>query len=246
MKQLLSFDIEIYNEIPEGTNNPDLHNLTPSIAALAWNVNSTVEYFWNDPYMTKDESIRLVNRMMEYSQLGYHVYGWNILGFDLPLIAYYSGMIKEVSELAINAIDPMFMVHCYKGYYLGLDSVLVGCGLETKVHSVTLNDKTVFSDMSGKKAPLLWRNGEFSAVMEYLEGDVIQPLKLALFIEQNGFMRWTSKAGKKQMITSKLMTVKECLGLPEQDQSWMTNPKPRKSYLEWMDLEVLNSKGINL
>lgn len=248
ISNLISFDLEIYDELPEGTTNPDLTTIIPSVAAFA--INSfeldEVKYFFDIPHMTKETAGIIVNEMLEYHKAGYRVYGWNILGFDLPIMAHYSGMKKEVSMLALNSIDPMFIVHCNKGYYLGLDKVLTGCGLETKIHSVKLNDGSICSDMGGAKAPMLWRNGEHAAVMEYLAGDVVQPLKLADFIDSKGHMTWTSNAGKKQTLRTELITVKDALKLPEVDQSWMSNPKSRKSYLEWMDDGVLEENGIKL
>lgn len=243
--KLLSYDVEIFNEIPEGTNNPDLATLIPSTAALAIDYDfENVEYFYDDPHMTVETARRLVEKMIKYSEDGYHVYGWNILGFDMPLIAYYSGMLKEVSELSMNAIDPMFLVHCNKGYYLGLDSVLMGCGLETKIHEVKLNDGSMLKEMSGKKAPILWRGREFSAVNEYLGGDVVQPLKLGEYIETNKKMKWTSKAGKPQYVFTDLITTRDAIKLPTVDQSWMSNPKPRSDYYMWMDKSVLSKEGI--
>ncbi len=248
ISDLVSFGLEIYNEIPEGTQ-PDLRKIIPSVAAYVINEYSAdkVNYFFDVPHMTRETSIKIVEKFMEYHEKGnYRVYGWNILGFDLPVLAYYSGMIREVSLLALNCVDPMFIVHCHKGYYLALDKVLAGCSLETKIHSVELNDGSILSDMGGAKAPLLWRNGEHAAVMEYLAGDVIQPLKLADFVASRGYMTWTSNAGRKQTIRTDLISVIDALKLPEVDQSWMTNPKPRKSYLEWMDKDVLDRNGIKL
>ncbi len=232
----ISYDVEIVENI-EGEDF-DLRNFTPSIAAICTTVDK-VEFFYDDPYMTKETGKKLVNRMMDLYKEGYIPFGWNTMGFDFPLLAHYTGMYEECAKLSLNSIDAMFMVVAIKGYYLGLNKVLIGANIEEKVHSVTLNDKSNFSDMSGAKAPLLWRNKEFSAVKEYLWGDVVQPLKLAYDIRQREQLNWTSSAGKKLSVKTPLLTVKECLELSVPDTSWLDKPKYRHEYYNWIPLEIL-------
>jgi len=68
--------------------------------------------------------------------------------------------------------------------------------IESKVHTVTMSDGSILDSMSGKMAPMLWRNKEYEAVKTYLAGDVIQPIKLAQAIEKQGRIFWFSKTGK--------------------------------------------------
>jgi hypothetical protein len=98
--------------------------------------------------------------------------------------------------------------------------------------------------MNGKKAPELWRNGEFEAVKTYLRGDVIQPLKLADAILRNRGIRWTSKTGKPMMQYTGLNPVKTLFSLPVPDTSWMTNPKSRKDFVSWMPKNILEENGV--
>jgi len=235
-----SYDIEIVEDLPEG-ETVDLRKITPSIGAIATSV-SDVEFFYDLPYMTKETGVRLVNRMMKLYRQGYIPFGWNSLSFDFQLIAHYTGMYEECATLALNGYDPMFMVVAIKGYYLGLNKVLIGANIAEKVHNVQLKDGTNFANMSGASAPLLWRSGEIEAVKEYLHGDVVQPYKLALDIEHRERMDWTSATSKKLFVRSPLLTVKECLKLPVPDVSWMSKPKHRHEYYSWIPLEILRKE----
>lgn len=239
---LLSFDIEIWNDIPEGTQ-PDLHDLIPSVAALATDVEN-VEYFYDKPFMNKSTSVRLVSKMLEYSRNGYRVFGWNIVSFDFPILAYYSGMIDECAKLTLDCIDPMFIVVCKRGHFLGLDTALVGNNIETKLHNVTLNDGTTLHNMNGSLAPKLFRDGEYQAVLDYLAYDVWQPLKLGFSIDQKGGIVWTSKSGKRNFLPTKLISTKECLEIEKPDTSWMTNPPDRDKMISWIPKEILLENGL--
>ena len=185
---------------------------------------------------------KLVRDIFEYYQNGYIPFTWNGLNFDFKLLAIHSEMWDLCGRMALNHIDPMFEVVCRKGHMLGLDKVLIGCGLESKLHTVTLNDKTVFSEMNGSHAPRLWRNGNYAAVRDYLEMDVIQPLKLAEHINSMGQIRWTSNSGKLNTLKMGLLSVKECLKLPYPDTSWMTEPKRREEFYSWIPQKVLREE----
>ena len=117
-----------------------------------------------------------------------------------------------------------------------------GANIESKLHNVTLNDKTNFAQMDGSKAPLLYRNKEFSAVREYLRVDVEQPLKLAYHIENTGYIRWTSNSGKPNSLKTEMLTVKEALKLPLPDVSWMKAVKPREDFYSWIPKDVLEKE----
>lgn len=249
MDKILSYDIEIYDDIPEGLDS-DLSTIRPSIAALCAD-EKNVEYFYDEPYpdeetvMSKETAKKLVKRMMEYYEQGYTVFGWNTVAFDFPLIAYYSGAFEECGNMALNSIDGMLLVTFRKGYFLGLDAALRGARLASKIHEVKLNDGTVMMGMGGQAAPKMWRDGEYEAVKEYLAGDVIQPLKLCNAIEKGKGISWTSKTGRYMFVPTPLLKVKELFKLPEPDTSWQTSPiKPRSSFVEWIPKNVLEANGV--
>jgi len=248
--KLLSYDIEIFDNLPEG--EVDLHTIRPSVAATCTN-EETVGFFFSPKNedgsgapMSVDTAKNLVWDMWAAAQSGYAVWGWNIVNFDLHLLACYTSLVEECAHLALNSIDGMLLVTFRKGYYLGLDAALIGAGVAGKQHEVTLNDGTVITDMSGAKAPEMWRNGEYSAVMDYLRGDVVQPLKLGEVLLSSNQLKWTSKSGKPQGVFTKMELVKDLFKLPVPDTSWMTDPPTRRKFIDWMPESVLKENGIDL
>jgi len=242
MPKFLSYDIEIYNDLPEGSHILD--GIVPSIAATCTS-KEDLRYWFNTPYMTPETAKELVLFMTDKMSEGIIPFTWNGLAFDFPLLAQHSGLIKECAELALNGVDGMFIIVANKGYFLGLDTALKGAGLETKTHEVKLNSGMAFSEMSGKEAPRLWRDGEYDAVKTYLAGDVFRPLELISAIERNHGIRWTSKAGNVMFQTTPLTPVKDLFKLPIPDTHWMTDPKPRSEFVKWIPQEILNKYNIN-
>lgn len=241
-KNYLSFDIELYNELPENRTEQDLRDSIPSVGAWGTDVANT-KFYEGDPHMTKDTAKQLVKDMLEQYEKGFIPFTWNGLAFDFKLLGYYSEMIPECAKLALNGVDGMFLVVAQKGYYLGLEKVLIGANIEAKLHQVKLNDGTTLSDMSGAKAPELWRKKEFSAVKEYLEVDVTQPLKFAYHLDKTKVIRWTSNTNKPQSLRTEMLTVKEALLLPLPDTSWQKNPIKRIDFYNWIPKSILEEEG---
>ena len=248
--KLLSYDIEIYNDFPEG--EVDLHDIIPSIAAIC-TTELDGRFFYSPKnedgsgaHMHPDIARNLVWAMWASAKDGYVPFTWNGTGFDFQLLAYYTGLIEECAHLALNSVDGMLLVTFRKGYYLGLDAALIGAGVAGKQHEVTLNDGSVITDMNGAKAPEMWRNGEYSAVMDYLRGDVVQPLKLGEVLLSSNQLKWTSKSGRPQGVFTKMELVKDLFKLPVPDTSWMTDPPTRRKFIDWMPENVLKENGIDL
>ncbi len=242
MNKYQSYDIEIVNEFPEG-EQPDLRTTIPSVAAICTNYENC-QFFYDDPYMTKKTAQRLVEVMSDNLDNGIIPLTWNGLSFDFQLLAYYSDLLEQCGKLALNHVDMMFLVVAHKGFYLSLNKALVGANIQGKLHDVMLNDGKIFNSMDGSKAPLLWRNKEFSAVKEYLRVDVEQPLKLAEHIEKTKTIQWISGSGKIRKCFTDMLTVKEALKLPVPDTAWMANVKYRPEYYSWIPESVLKSEGI--
>lgn len=239
MIDYLSYDIELYDDLP--AENPDLKIIKPSTAAICTNLEDC-RFFDDDPYIKKETAQRLVEVMLDYYDNGIIPLGWNTLSFDFQLLGYYSGLVEQCGKLALNSVDMMFLVVCHKGYFLSLNKALAGANIESKLHEVSLNDNTTFASMDGSKAPLLWRNKEFSAVRSYLRVDVEQPLKLARHTESTGFIRWTSNSGKANSLKTDMLTVKEALKLPLPDTSWMKAVKPREEFYNWIPKNILEQE----
>jgi hypothetical protein len=245
MYNFLSYDIEIYSELKDENDvERDLKDIIPSVAAYCLD-DLCPKYFYDDPYMSKETSQELVLQMWDCYEKGIVPLTWNGLSFDFKLLALYSGMIKECAVLALNHVDMMFEFTCRKGYFLGLNTALLGMGIEQKLHEVNLNNGEKFSEMSGREAPRLWREKEFNAVKDYLALDVIQPMKLANRIYDMGQLNWVSKTGNQQSVFMNLSTVKQCFKFRIPDTSWMkVPPKSRMDFADWIPVNILEEEGI--
>jgi hypothetical protein len=244
--KLLSFDIEIFSDLDDSLKGIDLYkSIIPSIAAIG-TCNDDVQYFYDIPHMTVDTAKNLVYKMVEYTEQGYFLYGWNLVKFDIPVLAYFTGLFEILGKLALESIDPMAIVTFNKGYYLSLNSSLVGAGVSEKVHEVILNDGSHLEKMSGMLAPTLWRSGEIEAVKTYLHGDITAPLELATAIEKNNGIKWFSKTGKPMFVKSELLQFKDLFTIRTPNNSWMDNPPQRKDFINWIPENVLSEYGIYL
>jgi hypothetical protein len=90
--------------------------------------------------------------------------------------------------------------------------------------------------MSGIKAPKLWAEGRHPEVLDYVAQDVRTAIQLAQVCEQRRRFEWITRKGtKNQMPLPKgWLTVREALGLPEPDTSWMSNPLKRRDFMAWL------------
>ncbi len=233
---LASFDLEIAKILPENVN--DLLAYAPlgiSCAASAFEDKSDVLFWQGFPQLSKAECQKLVQELIDCAASGYTLVTWNGCNFDFRVLAQESGMLAECGQLALNHVDLMLMVTFTKGWLLGLDKALSGAGISGKVKKLTLSNGEILSDMSGALAPGLWARQEYKAVLAYLESDVVQTLELAKVVQTSRAIRWISGNGKQQSVPApRLLTVKECFGIPEPDTSWMTNPPKRESFVDWI------------
>lgn len=241
-KPIISFDIEIYNELPED-GEVNYSEIIPSVAAFTVD-GETVEYFYDLPYMTVETGRKMINQMMEYGRNGFSVYAWNGVSFDLRVMGLYTGMIDECSMLALTSIDTMLSLVFRKGFWLGLDKALIGAGLESKTHTVKLNNGSLMFDMDGSKAPQMWRDGEIDAVKQYLSGDVIQPYKLARDIEVRNRIDWTSNAGKPSFCKGISLEPVWSLfykKLPDPKRlTWLTDRPLRSQFVDWIPQDIFD------
>src|SRR5689334_22165067 len=239
-KPLLAFDAEIAAIIPEGETDWKQHKpLGISCVGLASPGTIKVTYGGDgdwppSPRMTRGECQLLVYNLAELAK-SYTLVGWNSLSFDWELLADESGLYEECSQLALDHVDMMFMVVAIKGYRLGLDKAAKGMGLEGKRKTVRLLDGSELNDMNGAKAPGLWAAGEYQAVLDYLEGDILNTLKVAQAMQEAKCLRWVSGYGKPQQFSfARLLTVRECLKLPLPNTAWMSDPVGRDHYMTWL------------
>ena len=175
--------------------------------------------------MTPEDVQTVVRHLTEMRQKGTKLVTWNGTGFDFPVMADESGMMDEVQDLARTSIDMMFHLHCIKGHPAGLDAAAEGSGTARKT-----------PEISGKNAPVLWREGKKNDVIAYCAQDAYVTWDLAQTAQRLGFMRWMSRSGRTQMLILPRgwLTVEEAGQLPLPDTSWMTDPIPREKFDGWL------------
>jgi hypothetical protein len=180
----------------------------------------------------------LASYLSEKVERGYTLLTWNGVGFDLDILAEESGMRKECNRLTLAHVDMMFHVLCRLGYGVSLDAAARGTGVDGKPEG-----------MNGKLAPTLWAEGKREEVLRYVAQDVRTTLELARVCESWGERRWVARSGKVRCMTlgEGWLTVREALGLPLPDTSWMDEPWPRERFTGWTGAgyaEKLPSDGL--
>lgn len=228
MNKYLAFDLEIFKPIPEGETNWKAHRPLGISCAATLLSDEATPGLWHSadktqPMLRRD-AMSLVGYLDYMAARGYTLLTWNGLSFDFDILAEESGMLSECADLAMNHIDMMFHFYCLKGFPLGLDTCAKGCGLPGKVEG-----------MDGAKAPALWQAGEYQTVLDYVAQDVITTLRIARTVYRQKGFDWRARSGRRNSVRiNEWKTVKECLALPEPDNSWMANPMTRSSFTEWM------------
>jgi len=233
LPKYLAFDLEIYKEIPEGA--ADFRRFRPlgiSCAATLASGGDLKLWFGKDSQgsITSQTPVEQLNELVAYIMdmrlKGYKVVTWNGLGFDFDILYEETGSNPDCKFLALNHYDMMFHLFCEKGYPLSLDKAARGMGLSGKTPG-----------MDGSQVPLLWQQGQFDKVLEYLSQDVKATLELAAVCESRHHLEWFSNTGKQQRLAlpKGWLNVEAALKLPEPDTSWMSNPWPRRKFTGWLD-----------
>jgi hypothetical protein len=181
--------------------------------------------------MNEQELKFVAEELVGYTGLGYTLVTWNGLQFDFLVMALADPVhAMEYKAHAMNHIDPMFEIFCVKGWPVGLNAVAKGIGLPGKMTD----------GVSGADAPKMWMEGTLEdrqKVLEYVGQDAKTTLDIVEAGTRMEQLKWQSKLSRRwQMIPYKHpRTVKECLELPEPDNSWMTNPLTRKGFYDWTE-----------
>ena len=165
----------------------------------------------------------LVRALEDHARRGDTIVTWNGAGFDFRVLARASGMEEACVALSWDHVDVMFWLHCQKGFSVGLDRAARAAG----------SGKT--PGLSGADAPRLWNEGQYAAVMAYLEQDV-RALQVVYeeAIRARG-LRWRNARGLLSIAEGTLCTVREAYALPLPDTSWMRRaPWTREKFVGWM------------
>ena len=237
-----AFDLEIGEDLPEKGRWQDASPLGITCAAVAFSDGAEPIFWQGVPKITQLVCQELVWRLQEFVNSGYALVTWNGCGFDFGVLAQESGLVNECAELALQHIDLMLVVTFTKGWFLSLQKGLLGAGLKGKRKSVTLSDGSILDDMGGIKAPQLWRDGEYDAVLTYLKDDVVELINLVKVLLSVKEIRWTSNNGNLLSVPVPFLpTVIECFDIPEPDTSWMQDPPRRSQFIEWIPPSVINN-----
>jgi hypothetical protein len=118
----------------------------------------------------------------------------------------------------------MFHIVCSLGYPVALDKGAQGMGLPGKP-----------AGMTGFMAPKLWAEGRFQEVLDYVTQDVKMAMQIALAAEKQRRFEWITRKGTKSKLPlpKGWLSVREAMGLPEPDTSWMSNPLKRRDFITW-------------
>lgn len=237
--KFLAFDIETAKITPQDEDLQAHRPLGISCWAFAWTHERSGEIrtasgcgLHEDgthlPQMTRSQCCLLVARLhraVHYQN--YTLLAHNGVGFDFDILAEESGMHDICADLAMDSVDTCLLVHCLKGFPVGLEAIAKGMGLQGKTEG-----------MSGALAPQMWAEGRFDEVLEYVQQDVRATIEVALEIEKRKRLMWVSKSGRRNTLpVPKLLTAFEALQLPEPDVGWMTEPIPRSRFTSWMEAQ---------
>ncbi len=244
-----AFDIEISTVIPDGETDWKAHRpLGISCAATLDELGKVT--LWHGAEqpdgrlaerMAPEELDRLVEHLVGRAEMGVPVLTWNGLGFDLAILQEECspGHLRDFVHIMARCdhIDMMFQFFCEKGFPLALNTAAKGMGLAGKT-----------AGMHGELAPVMWAQGreEQNRVLEYVAQDVVTTADVYKAILHERFLRWTTKAGRLavwqptlklngDVREPRMLTVEECLALPEPDTSWMTGERwTRAKFAGWL------------
>jgi hypothetical protein len=236
-QRYISFDIEIVKEIPSGTD--DWTNLRPlgiSVASTLDSETGQVDLWYHGMAqktplggaMDQAEAQRLVNYLFwAQEERGRKVLTWNGLSFDFDVLAEESGLWAECKQLARGHVDMMLQFFCMKGYAVGLEAVSKGLGLAGKTEG-----------MHGDLAPVMWAQGKYETVMQYVARDTAAALEVANALLDQKAYKWTSKSGNPMTVPVKqLLTVDQSLALPEPNvrETAAFKPWKRAKFTSWLE-----------
>lgn len=250
MERFVAFDIEIAAQLPDGAD--DWKSFRPLGISCAATLTSEGKLrLWHGPEladgrlaerMTPAECQGLVEHLVGAAQLGIPIVTWNGLGFDFDVLQEECcpGYMRDFCHLMAyhDHVDVAFQMLCEKGFMIGLQTAALSMGLAGKIEG-----------MSGALAPQMWAQDRKAQdqVLEYVAQDVRTTAELYRAICRARELRWTAKSGRLNfwrptfrvagdINNPRLLTVDECLQLPEPDTSWMSNPWPRSKFAGWLKL----------
>jgi len=179
--------------------------------------------------LSPQQAIFLVEYLKISADRGYTILTWNGLGYDFKILGEVSGLWEDCAALALNHVDMMFQFFCRYGYRVGQDAIAHGLGLP---------GKDGHEDVEGANAPIAWHESKAKRikVCEYCEADGTGLLAIAKAITEQGYYKWTTRAGRpmKRPYGGAWRTVAECLAIRLPDVSWIPDPHTREEIMDWI------------
>lgn len=239
---IAAFDLEIFNIIPDGETDWSKHRPF-GIACAAIQLRGamlppqTLQYYnTTDPSqpMTQSQCVALVLKLQQLATDGFTIVTHNGMAFDFHVLAEESDMYSECAQLAFNHCDTMFPVTRVRGHFVSLDKVTAGMGVTRKLGKVRLKSGAEVA-IEGKLAPRLWQQGEYAAVLTYLNQDVACSAEIAQAIIEQGQIRWINKGNNPDSIAlAGLPTVMDALQMERTQAAWLKrHPYPYTRMITW-------------
>lgn len=231
-RRLLAFDIETAKQIPNREFNWREHRPLGITCAALYPTDAEPLLFFSTTrsgayrkQMTAEDCCRLACTLEDYADDGYTLATWNGLAFDFDVLAEESRLPDLCKRLALEHVDGMFHAFCLLGYPIGLQRVASALGIRGKPDGLDCT-----------QAPQLWAEGRQDQVLDYVANDARLTADILRAAEQLGQLSWITRKNDRRTIKlpQGLLTVKQACRLPEPDNSWMTNPLTRQSFLAWL------------
>lgn len=236
-RKYLAFDIETAKSVPGTDFNWKKHRPLGISCIASHSIDCADPKVWYSktvaglpaPQMSHADVVEFIRHLANCEREGFTLLSWNGLAFDFDILAEESGEPDTCGRLARAHVDMMFHIVCEKGFPIALRNAASGLGLPGKLAGV-----------EGIDAPVLWANGKFDTVLEYVAQDVRTTLAIALESEKQKSFAWTTRKGtvSSMPLPSGWLSVESALKLPLPDTSWMSDPPSRKYFTAWLDGEL--------
>lgn len=259
-----AWDLEIAVTVPSGVDWDDYRPLGISCAAVyvsgpgmttLWPADNS-----NMPFPDKlspQEAAEMLSCLLDLVQAGQPLVTWNGAGFDLRVLAdecQDEALAKTCAVLALDHYDPGYQMICQKGFMCKLQAASEGMGLEGKLEG-----------MKGALAPVMWTGNvpdddeiarDVKSISEtpgtraaqdlclaYVGQDAVATGKLYEAVLNARRLSWITGRGRlATWNVRKLLTVRECLVLPEV-HIWDKKPDSaefwnRRRWISWIEKYV--------
>ena len=233
-RRYLSFDLETVKIVEDMSRWRDERPLgIGCVAAVASDLSEPLVWHGQTPdgdialSLTQEAAAEVVRDLTRLVDDGYTLLAWNGLGFDLNVLSGESGLVAECQKLALAQVDPMFHFYRLKGFPIALDKAARACGIPGKTDG-----------MDGSLANRMWQQVEFRRqVVDYCINDCQITLNLTQCCEQKGYIQWVTRRGGISLVflPDGWLSVREALGLPDPDVSWMTQPIPLSDFVDLLE-----------